>query len=66
VNVENAPQYDDTSQQLDVNEIAAEMERDPLSKALWENAQLRVLARKLQAREQLLRDRIAELERQKS
>jgi hypothetical protein len=66
VNVENAPQHDDTSQQLDVNEIAAEMERDPLSKALWENAQLRVLARKLQAREQLLRDRIAELERQKS
>jgi len=37
-------------QQLDINAIAAEMERDPLSKALWENAQLRVIVRQQAAR----------------
>lgn len=58
-------EQDDTAQQLEVNEIAAEMERDPLSKALWENAQYRVIIRKLQAQNQLLKDRVGELERQK-
>ena len=58
-------EQDDTAQQLEVNEIAAEMERDPLSKALWENAQYRVIIRKLQAQNQLLKERVAELERQK-
>lgn len=58
-------EQDDTAQQLEVNEIAAEMERDPLSKALWENAQYRVVIRKLQAQNQLLKERVAELERQK-
>ena len=58
-------EQDDTAQQLEVNEIAVEMERDPLSKALWENAQYRVIIRKLQAQNQLLKERVAELERQK-
>lgn len=44
-------------QQLDMSKVAAELERDPLSKALFENAQLKVLVRELL-------DRIGELERQ--
>ncbi|HEX6969052.1 MAG TPA: hypothetical protein VF174_09620 [Micromonosporaceae bacterium] len=55
----------DPAQQLEVHELAAEMERDPLSKALWENAQYRVIIRKLQAQNQLLKDRVDDLERQK-
>jgi hypothetical protein len=37
-------------QQLDIGAVAAEMERDPLSKALFENAQLRVIVRQQAAR----------------
>lgn len=44
--------------EIDINEVAAEMERDPLSKALWENAQLRVIVRQQAAR-------IEQLEQQK-
>lgn len=35
---------------IDMSEVAEEMTRDPLSKALFENAQLRVLTRQLNAR----------------
>lgn len=41
--------------ELDMSEVAEELNREPLSKALFENAQLRVLVRKLSAR-------VAELE----
>lgn len=54
---------DDLSQ-LDVSEVAAVMERDPLSKALFELAQCKVIIAKQAAQSQLLRDRIAELEGQ--
>lgn len=54
---------DDLSQ-LDVSEVAAVMERDPLSKALFELAQCKVIIAKLQAQNQLQRDRIVELEGQ--
>jgi hypothetical protein len=53
-----------SSPQLDIAEVAAEMERDPLSKALFENAQLRVLARSLQAQNDELLARIDELTKQ--
>lgn len=52
----------DPQQQLDVAEVAAVMERDPLSKALWELAQLKVMYAKQGAANQLLRERVAELE----
>lgn len=45
--------------ELDIDEVAAEMNRDPLSKALFENAQLRVLLRRTVAR-------VQELEQQKA
>ncbi len=35
---------------IDMSDVAEEMTRDPLSKALFENAQLRVLTRQLNAR----------------
>lgn len=54
---------DDLSQ-LDVSEVAAVMERDPLSKALFELAQCKVIIAKQSAQNQLLRDRITELEGQ--
>lgn len=54
---------DDLSQ-LDVSEVAAVMERDPLSKALFELAQCKVIIAKQAAQSQLLRDRITELEGQ--
>lgn len=57
------PTYD-APQQLDIGDIANEMESDPLSKALWERAQLKIVVRQFAAREQLLRERIAELETQ--
>lgn len=53
-------------QQLDISAIAAEMERDPLSKALWENAQLRVMVRNMGDQNRALLDRVAELEQQKA
>lgn len=52
--------------QIDIGELAAEMERDPLSKALFENAQLKVIARQQAAQIQLLTERVAELEQQKA
>ncbi|GAA0897678.1 hypothetical protein [Pseudonocardia zijingensis] len=59
--------------QLDIAEVHAELESDPLSKALFERAQLRVIARqqaeqlRQQAEQiQLLTVRIDELERQKA
>lgn len=52
----------DDAQQLDIAEVAAVMERDPLSKALWELAQCKVMIAKQSAANQLLTDRIAELE----
>jgi len=54
----------DDSQQLDIADVAAEMNADPLSKALFELAQAKVLLRKQSAAIQLLKDRIDELERQ--
>jgi hypothetical protein len=48
-----------SGQNLDIDEVAAEMNRDPLSRALFENAQYRVLIRR-QAR------RIEQLEQQKA
>lgn len=53
---------DDLQQQIDVAEVAAVMERDPLSKALWELAQCKVMLAKQAAANQLLRDRVDELE----
>jgi len=41
---------DPLPQQLALAQVAAEMERDPLAKALFENAQLKVLVRQLLAR----------------
>ncbi len=35
---------------IDMSEVAEEMNREPLSRALFENAQLRVLTRQLNAR----------------
>jgi hypothetical protein len=55
----------DESQQLDIAEVAAVMESDPLSKALFENAQLKVMLRKQTASNQLLLDRVRELETQR-
>lgn len=55
----------DDSSQLQFAEIAAEMDSDPLSKALFERAQLKVLATKLQAQNELLRERVRELEGQR-
>lgn len=55
----------DDTQQLEFGEVAAEMANDPLSNALFENAQYRVLVRKLRARVQLLNDRIDELTKQR-
>jgi hypothetical protein len=39
-----------TEQQIDFNDVVAEMSRDPLSKALLENAQMRVIIRQLSER----------------
>lgn len=55
----------DDSQQLDIADVAAEMERDPLSKALFELAQCKVLIRKQAAQNQLFKDRIDELVNQR-
>lgn len=55
----------DDPQQLDIADVAAEMNADPLSKALFELAQCKVLLRKQSAFIQLQKDRIDELERQK-
>lgn len=54
----------DDSQQLDIADVAAEMNADPLSKALFELAQCKVLIRKQSATIQLFKDRVDELERQ--
>lgn len=51
--------------QLQFSEIAAELDSDPLSKALFERAQFKVVANKLQAQNELLRERVAELEGQR-
>lgn len=39
---------------IDMSDVAEEMNREPLSRALFENAQLRVLVRQLNARVQVL------------
>lgn len=52
----------DDAQQLDIADVAAEMNADPLSKALFELAQCKVMIRKQSATLQLLRDRVTELE----
>jgi hypothetical protein len=39
-----------TEQQIDIGELAEEMNREPLPAALFENAQLRILLRKALAR----------------
>lgn len=52
----------DDLNQLDINDVAAVMERDPLSKALYELAQCKVIIAKQDARIRLLNDRIIELE----
>jgi hypothetical protein len=54
----------DDSQQLDIADVAAEMNADPLSKALFELAQCKVMIRKQTAMIQILRDRIEELQGQ--
>lgn len=46
-------------QNLDIDEVAAEMARDPLSKALFENAQYRVLLRQLTRRIEQLEQQTA-------
>lgn len=51
---------------LDIADVAAEMNADPLSKALFELAQCKVLIRKQAAQNQLFKDRIDELERQRN
>lgn len=56
----------DDSQQLDIADVAAEMNADPLSKALFELAQCKVLLRKQSATIQLFKSRIDELERQRT
>jgi hypothetical protein len=56
----------DDAQQLDIADVAAEMNADPLSKALFELAQCKVMIRKQSAQMQLLRGRIDELERQRT
>lgn len=52
---------DDLSQ-LDISDVAAVMERDPLSKALYELAQCKVIIAKQDARIRMQGERIAELE----
>jgi len=52
--------------QLDIADVHAELQSDPLSKALFERAQLKVIARQQAEQIQLLTARIAELERQKA
>lgn len=55
----------DDTESLDIADVAAEMNADPLSKALFELAQCKVIIRKQAATNQLYRDRIEELEKQK-
>jgi hypothetical protein len=58
----------DISQQLDVSEVAAELERDStstLGSALWQKAQLSVIVRKQAAQLEILRDRVEELTKQR-
>lgn len=55
----------DDHQQIEIADVAAEMNADPLSKALFELAQYKVILRKQIAANELLKDRIAELEKQK-
>lgn len=57
---------DDDLSQLDINDVAAVMERDPLSKALYELAQCKVIIAKQDARIRLLKGRIDELEGQQA
>lgn len=56
----------DDAQSLDIADVAAEMNNDPLSKALFELAQCKVIIRQMAARDQLLTERISELETQRS
>ena len=59
-----APTPDDDGQRLEFAELAAELNADPLSRALFERAQYKVLADKLAAQNALQRERIADLEAQ--
>jgi len=52
--------------QIQIAQIAAEMESEPLSRALWERAQYKVMAETFKAQNELLRARVDELERQKN
>ena len=53
----------DDARQLDIAEVAAVMNGDPLSKAPFELAQFKVIAQKLTAQNQILVDRVQGLER---
>lgn len=54
------------AQSLDIADVAAEMNNDPLSKALFELAQAKVIIRQMAARDQILTERISELEGQRN